>query len=92
MQHFQVWDQPWTGSDLSIEQRRSQGRILGGGQNRVDQRLQNDVHNAKSMIAKLAIDIYNTLEWFDSNSTIVKPSKFQVMLLGRKRIKIRFLK
>jgi len=39
-------------------------------------------HNAGSMTAKLETDIYNTLKWFDSNSMIANPSKFQVMFLG----------
>ena len=42
-------------------------------------------HNAESMTAKLVIDIYNTLKWFDSNSIVAKPSKFQVMFLGLKK-------
>ena len=37
------------------------------------------------MIAKLEIDIYNTLKWFDSNSMVANPSKFQVMFLGLKK-------
>ena len=41
-------------------------------------------HNAESMIAKLEIDIYNSLKWFDSNSIVAHPSKFQVMFLGLK--------
>ena len=39
-------------------------------------------HNAESMIAKVEIDINNTLKWFDSNSMVGSPSKSQVMLLG----------
>ena len=37
------------------------------------------------MIAKLEIDIYNTLKWFDSNSMVANPSKFQVMVPGLKK-------
>ena len=40
------------------------------------------LHNAESMIAKLDIDIHNTLKWHDSNSLVTNPSKFQVMFLG----------
>ena len=32
-------------------------------------------HNAESMIAKLEIDIYNTLKRFDANSMVANPSK-----------------
>ena len=39
-------------------------------------------HSAEAMIAKLEIDIYSTLKWFDSNSMVANPSKFQVMFLG----------
>ena len=42
-------------------------------------------HNVESIIAKLEIDIYNTLKWFDSNSMVANPSKFQVMFLGLKK-------
>ena len=42
-------------------------------------------HNVESMIAKLEIDFYNTLKWFDSNSMVANPSKFQVMFLGLKK-------
>ena len=34
------------------------------------------------MIAKLETDIHYTLQWFDANSMVVNPSKFQVMFLG----------
>ena len=39
-------------------------------------------HSVEAMIAKLEIDIYNTLKCFDSNSVVANPSKFQVMFLG----------
>ena len=42
-------------------------------------------HSVEAMIAKLELDIYNTLKWFDSNSTVANPSKFQVMFLGLKK-------
>ena len=42
-------------------------------------------HRVEAMIAKLEIDIYNTLKWFDSNSMVASPSKFQVMFLGLKK-------
>ena len=41
-------------------------------------------HHVQSMIAKLEIDIYNTLKWFDSNSMVANPSKFKELLLGLK--------
>ena len=44
------------------------------------------------MIAKLEIDIYNKLKWFDSNSMVVNPSKFQVMFLGLKKDQLLALK
>ena len=31
-------------------------------------------HSVETMIAKLEIDIYNTLKWFDSNSMVASPS------------------
>ena len=37
------------------------------------------------MIAKLEIDLYNTLKWFDSNFMVANPTKFQVMFLGLKK-------
>ena len=40
------------------------------------------------MIAKLKIDIYNRLNWFDSNLMVANPSKcivLQVMFLGLKK-------
>ena len=42
-------------------------------------------HSAEAMIAKLEIDIYNTLKWFDSNSMVANPSKFKIMFLGLKK-------
>ena len=39
-------------------------------------------HSMEAMIAKLEIDIYSTLKWFDSNSVVANPSKFQEMFLG----------
>ena len=42
-------------------------------------------HNAESMITKLEIDIHSTLKWYDSNSMVANPLKFQVMFLGLKR-------
>ena len=42
-------------------------------------------HSVEAMIAKLKIDIYNTLNWFDSNSMVANPSKFQVVFLGLKK-------
>ena len=41
-------------------------------------------HSVEAMIAKLEIDIYNTLKQFDLNSMVANPSKFQVMFLGLK--------
>ena len=42
-------------------------------------------HSLEAMIAKLEIDIYNIPKWFDSNSMVANPSKFQVMFLGFKK-------
>ena len=42
-------------------------------------------HDVESMIAKLEIDLYNTLKWFDSNFTVANPTKFEVMFLGLKK-------
>ena len=42
-------------------------------------------HSAEAMIAKLEIDIYNTLKWFDSNSMVANPSKFKITFLGLKK-------
>ena len=42
-------------------------------------------HNVESMIAKLEIDLYNVLKWFDSNFMVANPTKFQVMFLGLKK-------
>ena len=42
-------------------------------------------HSLEAMVAKLEIDIYNTLKWFDSNSMVANPSKFQVMFLSLKK-------
>ena len=41
-------------------------------------------HSVEAMIAKLEVDIYSTLEWFDSNLMVAKPSKLQVMFFGLK--------
>ena len=37
------------------------------------------------MIAKLEIDLYDTLKWFDSNFMVANPTKFQRMFLGLKK-------
>ena len=37
------------------------------------------------MIAKLEIDVYNTLTWLESNFMVANPTKFQVMFLGLKK-------
>ena len=42
-------------------------------------------HDVESMIAKLEIDLYNILKWFDSNFMLANPTKFQVMFLGLKK-------
>ena len=42
-------------------------------------------HDVESMIAKLEIDLYNTLKWFDANFMVANPTKFQVMFLGLKK-------
>ena len=42
-------------------------------------------HDVESMIAKLEIDLYNTLKWFDSNSMVANQKKFQVWFLGLKK-------
>ena len=42
-------------------------------------------HDVESMIAKLEIDLYNILKWFDSNFMVANPTKFQVMFLGLKK-------
>ena len=42
-------------------------------------------HNAESKIAKLETDIYSTLKWFESNSLVENPLKYQVMFLGLKK-------
>ena len=39
----------------------------------------------EAMIAKLEIDIYNTLNWFDLYSMVANPSKLQVMFLGLRK-------
>ena len=39
-------------------------------------------HKAESKIAKLESDIYSTLKWFESNSLVANPLKYQVMFLG----------
>ena len=40
-------------------------------------------HSVEAMVAKLEIDIYNTLKWFDA--MVANPSKFQVMFLGLRK-------
>ena len=42
-------------------------------------------HDVESMIAKLEIDLYDALKWFDSNFMVGNPTKFQVMFLGLKK-------
>ena len=37
------------------------------------------------MIAKLEVDVYNALRWFESNHVVANPAKFQVVFLGFKK-------
>ena len=34
------------------------------------------------VISSLEIDIHSTLEWFESNTMVASPSKFQLMFMG----------